>query len=65
MSLNKSLTTRKAGFVTAYVTMAVVIAEYTPWVKDLPKELTVPVLSGLINALKNIVKHRFGFDPFA
>jgi len=65
MALNKTITTRKAGFVTGYVAVAVVIAEYAPYINKLPRELTIPIISGLLNALKNITKHRFGFDPFA
>ena len=64
MALNKTITTRKAGFVTGYVALAVVLADYLPYVKDMPRELTVPVMSGLINALSNILKHHFGYNIF-
>jgi hypothetical protein len=64
MALNKALTTRKAGYTTGYVAVATLIALYCPYIKDYPPELTIPILSGLLNALKNLAKHRFGFDPF-
>jgi len=64
MALNKMLTGRKAGFTAGYVALATLIAEYTPWVKNLPRELTIPAIAAGINTVKNIIKHHFGFDPF-
>lgn len=64
MALNKTLTGRKAGFTAGYVGLATILAEYVPWVKDLPRELTIPIIAAGINAGKNIIKHHFGFDPF-
>jgi hypothetical protein len=57
-------TARKAGFTTGYVALATLMAEYVPGLKDLPMELTIPILAGLINAAKNILKHRFKVDLF-
>lgn len=57
-------TAKKAGFTLGYVAIAALAATRIPWLKDLPPELVVPVLAGLINAVKNILKHHFGFDIF-
>jgi len=65
MALNKAITTRKAGFVTGYVAIATIIAEYVPYINKLPRELTIPLISGAVNAMSNVLKHHFGYNIFS
>ena len=62
--MSNGITARKGAFTTGYVTLAVILAEYIPYIKDMPKELTVPLIAGALNVGKNLAKHHFKFDIF-
>jgi len=59
-----SITANKAGRAGVAAAIATLVATRTPVLCDLPAELTIPIILGLIRAGSNIVRHRWGIDLF-